>query len=139
MQLSTTTATKYDEYSFGKYIRQRREALGFSYRALAAKLEISAAYLCEIESGHKKAPLISKNGKNYMQGFITYLQIPNKDIALFYEMANATRYSFPDIHEYLENNRLARAALRLAKDLNLSDKEWQKIILSILEIKSQKR
>ena len=38
--------------AIGENIRKRREGLGMKLRELAAKLEVSEAYLCRIELGH---------------------------------------------------------------------------------------
>ena len=137
MKLTTEEVKDYDEYSFGKYIRQRREELGFSCRAFATMMEISAVYLSDIENGHRKAPLKVRNGKDYMKDFVKYLQINENEIELFYEMAAVTRGVASDIQEYLKNNKHAKIALRLAKEVNLSDEEWQCFISYILETKKK--
>lgn len=128
---------KYDEYSFGKYIRQRREELGFSVRAFASIMQMSAVYLSYIENGKRKAPLIEKNGKNHMQDFVKHLQIDEKEILFFYEMAAATRGITSDVLEYLKDNIYAQLAVRLAKEVNLSDEEWKCFISNILEVKKK--
>ena len=135
MKLTKEQVKDYDEYSFGKYIRRRREALGFSCRAFAIKMQISAVYLCDIENGHRKAPLKVRNGKDHMKDFVKHLRIDEKEIEFFYEMAAATRGVTSDVQEYLKNNRHALIALRLAKEVNLSDEEWQCFISNILEAK----
>lgn len=136
----------YNEYSFGKYIHDRRRELGLTIRELAKKMEISVAYLCDIENGHRKAPITSEKGKSYMVNFIKYLKINESEVAIFYEMALATRYLsykipiFPndycaDITDYLKCNKQAQAALRLAMEINLSDEEWQTFITHLLKLK----
>lgn len=135
----------YTEYTFGKYIQERRKKLGLTIRDLAQKMGISIAYLCDIENGHRKAPITSKKGKNYMVSFIKYLEINESEISLFYEIAIASRYpcyaltksqedSCTDISDYLKSNKKAQAALRLAMELKLSDEEWEAFILHLLEI-----
>lgn len=137
MKVSNEQVKDYDEYSFGHYIRNRREELGFSCRAFANIMQISAVYLSDIERGHRKAPLKSRNGKDYMKNFVKHLQISEDDIVFFYEMAAATRgITPPDIQEYLKANRHAQTALRLAKEINSSDEEWQGFISYMLEGKN---
>ena len=80
MKLTKEQVRDYDEYSFGKYIRRRREELGFSCRAFAIMMQISAVYLSDIENGHRKAPLKVRNGKDYMKDFVKHLQIDEKEI-----------------------------------------------------------
>ena len=62
---------QYDEYSFGKFIRQRRNELGYSCRALATKLGMSAVYLSDLENGNRKAPVTARSSINYMDALIT--------------------------------------------------------------------
>ena len=47
---------KNNSLPFGEYVKQRREQLGKTMRAFAAEVEISPAYLCDIENGNRKAP-----------------------------------------------------------------------------------
>ena len=137
MKLTKEQVRDYDEYSFGKYIRRRREELGFSCRAFAIMMQISAVYLSDIENGHRKAPLKVRNGKDHMRDFVKHLQINEKEIKFFYEMAAATRGVTSDVQEYLKNNRHAQIALRLAKEFNLSDEKWQCFISKIFESKKK--
>ena len=65
------------------------------------------------------------------------MRIDEKEIEFFYEMAAATRGITSDVLEYLKNNRYAQMALRLAKEVNLSDEEWQCLISNILEVKKK--
>ena len=139
MNINEKFTHDYDKYSFGNYIRKRREELGISCRQLAIKLEISAAYLSDIELGHRNAPLKTKNGKDYLLSFIQFLQINESELPAFYAMADAARTTYPDIEEYLVKNQLARTAVRLAKDIDLSDDEWQNFIAHLQEIKSKKQ
>lgn len=129
----------YNEYTFGKYIRSRREQLGLSCRKLAQKLEMTAVYLSDIESGKRKAPLKVRNGKNYMSNFIQHLQISEEEIPSFYAMAVSTREGNPEIAGYLKHNKYALAALHLAKEIHLSDVAWQGFISLLLEIKSNQQ
>ena len=135
--------TQYDEYAFGKYIRKRRKELGLSCRRLAEMLGMSVVYLSCIELGTRKAPFSTKNGKDYMEDLVLHLRIKKEDISTFYEMAAATRCTkytkstniSTDILTYLEANKSAQVALRLAKEVNLSDEEWKIIISHIVESK----
>ena len=46
----------FDERTFGKFVRQRREELGKTVRGFAAELNITPAYLSDIEKGNRAAP-----------------------------------------------------------------------------------
>lgn len=138
MKLTKEQIKNYDSHSFGNYIRNRREELGFSCRAFAIKMDMSAVYLSDIENGNRPAPLKVRNGKDYINDFIKHLIIPEEEIEFFYEMAAATRGISSDLQQYIKNNRHAQIALRLACEVNLSDEEWQAFISNILEAKKKK-
>lgn len=129
--------TQYDQYAFGKYVRKRRKELGLSCRRLAEILGMSVVYLSCIELGTRKAPFSTKNGKDYMEELVLHLRIKKEDVTTFYEMAAATRCTniSTDILTYLEANKSAQVALRLAKEVNLSDDEWKIFVSHIVESK----
>jgi len=53
-------------------------------------------------------------------------------------MAEATSNRFEDISSYLSRTPTARAALRLADELNLPESEWQFFIDHIRELNASK-
>ena len=120
-----TNWNDYNEYSFGRFVAQRREELGLSARQLSALVGMSPVYLCDIERGHRKAP------ENYMSAFVTHLKISPEELDNFYIMAYATNGKYFEFKEYLNENYYARTFLRIAKNKNLSEEEWQKIIEQI--------
>ena len=123
------------KYSFGKFVRERREKNGISLRQMAVIMQISAPYLSNVENGLEPAPLKIVNGKDRMRDFIRILKIKDDEISLFYELAYATRKSLPDIDDYLLDNYNARKTLLLAKESGLPNEEWDKIIDLITSFK----
>ena len=112
-----------DERSFGQFIRQRREELGKTVRGFAAELDITPAYLSDIEKGNRYAP------KNYLDKLKEVLKISEDDEQEFEDLASVSRgSSFEDINCYLGKTRMARVALRRARDSQISDDEWEKFI-----------
>lgn len=122
----------YDEYTFGKCIKIRREERGLSIRTVSKFLEISPTYLNDIEKGSRKAPK-----KELMQKIINVLEIPDYQIEDLFDMAFVSRGYSEEINIYLSNNIYARKAIRLAKELQLSDEEWKEIIVKLEEKKSR--
>lgn len=116
------SSNDYNEFSFGKFVTERRKSLGMSVRKLASKIGITAAYLSDIEHGSRKAP------NNYMPQFIEHLQITDTELDNFYTMAYVTKGKYFEFKEYLNENHYARTFLRLAKEKKLSDQEWEIII-----------
>ena len=110
--------------TFGAYVRQRREALGKTMRALAMELDISPAYLSDIEKGNRSAP------ERYLDKFAAALQITDpEELHRFYDLAGVSKNGqHSDINTYMDHVPSARVALRTAKDRNLSDEDWQNLI-----------
>lgn len=117
---------------FGAYIHERRLALQLPMRRLAEMVGLSPSYLRDIELGNRQAP------KNQLSELALALEIPEDELSLFYDLAGASRgYQYEDINPYLEQQELARVALRMARDAGLDNEAWQRIISEIS--KSTKR
>lgn len=109
--------------SFGEFIKARREALSKSIRGLAQELGMTPVYLCDIEKGNRYAP------EKYLGRMIEVLQISGDDVNCFYELAGKSRNdNFPDLAEYIGKMEIVRVALRRARDLNISNLQWQNFI-----------
>lgn len=109
--------------SFGEYIKARREALGKSIRGLALELDMTPAYLSDIEKGNRYAP------EKYLVRMAELLNIVGDDVNCFYDLAGKSRHdNYPDLAEYIGKTEIARVALRRARDLNISNSQWQDFI-----------
>lgn len=111
-----------DEHTFGRYVRERRELLGKTVRGFAKELDITPAYLSDIEKGNRYAP------KAKLDLIFQLLEVPEDQREAFMDMASLTRGEFEDINPYLGQQHLARVALRKAEQKNLSDEKWKEII-----------
>lgn len=109
---------------FGEYIKIRREELGKTLRGVAAELEISPAYLHDIENGKRRAP------EKLLERMADLFQIQDKsELYHFYDLAGVSQNGqHIDINAYMNAVPSARAALRTAKDANLTDEDWKKLI-----------
>ena len=109
---------------FGEYVKQRREQLGKTMRGFAAEVEISPAYLCDIENGNRKAP------ERFLEKFVAALEIVELDeVNSFYDLAGVSKNGqHSDINGYIETLPSARMALRTAKDHNFTDEDWLELI-----------
>ena len=67
------TNSEIDRFSFGQFVRQRREELGMSVRNLAGELELTPAYISDIEKGNRSAP------KSKFDELRNLLDIPEED------------------------------------------------------------
>ena len=116
---------------FGEYVKQRRESLKMTMRDFAEKIQISPAYLCDIEKGNRKPP------ERYLEKFAETLQITDlDDLNDFYDIAGVSKNGqHSDINTYIDGLPSARMALRTARDNHYTDEDW----LRLIEIIKQKK
>lgn len=109
--------------TFGDYIKSRRVVLGKSIRRLALELDITPAYLSDIEKGNRYAP------ERYLEKMTQVLCIPPEELYYFYDLAGKSRNNIhSDLIEYIGKTEMARVALRKARDLNISNTQWKNFI-----------
>lgn len=113
-----------NETAFGKFIEERRKALGLTLRGFAAELDIAPAYMSDIEKGRRYPP--EKKLDEIAQ--ILRLQGEQKTHMLDLAALAKTKTVPSDLPEYIMEKDLARVALRRAKSGNLSDEGWQEVI-----------
>lgn len=119
--------------SFGEYVKARRESLGKSIRGLAQELDMTPAYLSDIEKGNRYAP------EKYLEKMLEVLCITGEEAYFFYDLAGKSRNNnYPDLTEYIGKTELARAALRFARDLDISNTQWQAFIDEICSKKNKR-
>lgn len=116
---------------FGEYVKQRRESLNMTMRDFAEKIQISPAYLCDIEKGNRKPP------EKYLEKFAEVLQITDaEELNSFYDSAGLSKNGqHTDINNYIDGLPSARMALRTARDRHYTDEDWLKLV----EIIKQKK
>ena len=136
MNLKDIRPEEYTDKTFGQCIRRKREELGLSVRALAARIEMSPVYLSDIERGNRNAPTGANVKKDYMSKLIQELKIGKDEIGAFYDMADATKGRYVDISSYLDRNENARLALRLENDVYIPEEHWLKFFARINELNS---
>jgi len=121
-----------DFNTFGAYVQARREALGKSMRSLAFELEMTPAYLNDIEKGNRYAP------EKHLAKMVEALNITGDDVDCFYDLAGKSRNdNFPDLTPYIGEKHIARVALRKARDLSIPDSRWQEFIDRMDEEKTE--
>jgi transcriptional regulator with XRE-family HTH domain len=113
-----------NEQAFGKFIEERRKALGITLRGFATELEIAPAYMSDIEKGRRYPP------DKKLEDIVRILKFDDAAKEKLYDMAALTRTKTvsPDLPEYIMEKDLARVALRRAKAGNLSDEGWREVI-----------
>ena len=123
---------KINNLPFGEYVKQRRESLGKTMRGFATEVDISPAYLCDIENGNRKAP------ERFLEKFVNALENTEaEEINSFYDLAGVSKNGqHSDINTYIDALPSARMALRTAKDNNFTDDDWLELIKIIKEKKT---
>jgi len=113
------------EKTFGAFIKEKRLEKGINLRKLAELLELAPAYISDIENGNRNSPSPDK-----MEKLVEVLGLNEDERNEMYDLAAKDRDNTvaPDISEYVKSNDAVRVALRKARNLNLGEQEWLKII-----------
>ncbi len=113
------------EKTFGTFIKEKRLEKGINLRKLAELLVLAPAYISDIENGNRNSPSPDK-----MEKLVEVLGLNEEERNEMYDLAAKDRDNTvaPDISQYVKSNDLVRVALRKARNLNLGEQEWLKII-----------
>ena len=116
---------KKDEITFGGFIREKRLAAKINLRKLAEILDISPAFLSDIENDHRYPP-----DKDKIYKIADVLGLSKEDTDLLFDLAagNKKNSVSPDIADYIMAQEKSRVALRMARDKGAGEEEWEKII-----------
>ena len=113
------------ERTFGTFVKEKRLVKGINLRKLAELLVLAPAYISDIENGNRNSPSPDK-----MEKLVEVLGLNEDEKNEMYDLAAKDRDNTvaPDISEYVKSNDAVRVALRKARNLNLGEQEWLKII-----------
>ena len=113
-----------NEIAFGKFIEERRKALGLTLRGFAAELDIAPAYMSDIEKGRRYPP------DKKLDDIARILKFTDEEKNRMLDLAAMTKTKTvsSDLPEYIMEKDLARVALRRAREIKLSDDGWQEVI-----------
>lgn len=117
---------------FNDYLSSKRREKGITVRAFAAMVKISPSFLCDLESGNRQFPSNSKVNPNLLNDIIASLNLVGDDAAMMEQLANESMLEGDkvpsDVSNYLKAVPQASAALRLAKDKNITQEKWDEIV-----------
>lgn len=113
------------EKTFGTFIKEKRLEKGVNLRKLATLLNLAPSYISDIENGNRNSP-----SPDIMEKLVIILELCEDERNEMYDLCakNKANTVAPDISEYVKSNDAVRVALRKAKNLNLGEQEWLKII-----------
>lgn len=113
---------------FGRIIKFKRENMQpkMTAKSLAKHLNITPAYLCDIEKGKRYPP------KNMLDKIVEVLSITGEAKDNFYDVAALETYQSNnvslDISEYIMCNESLRKLIRISKLNNLDNSFWCELV-----------
>ncbi|MDO4544510.1 MAG: helix-turn-helix transcriptional regulator [Clostridia bacterium] len=118
------------DMTFGQFLTSRRKAKEIPLRRFAAMLDISPEFLCNVEKGRRSAP-----NKETLEKISRLLSLSKEDDALMYDLAADSKNTVSaipsDLTGFINENRVIVAALRVAKDADATDEEWQEFMAKL--------
>ena len=116
---------------FGEFIKEKRQSKGITLRAFADMVDIAPAYMSDIEKSKRNAPT-----QEILEKMVKVLELSNDEANELFDLAASSKDAIAqDLKEYVSDNQNVRVALRKAKNLNLGDDEWIKIIEEMMNKK----
>lgn len=119
------------DIAFGEYVRQKRLERKMTLRAFAKEVGISATFISGMENNEKSAP-----SDEVLKSISEVLMLDKEETDKLYDLAAQTKASNPlplDIAETVRENAVIRIALRVAKDLDATDEEWEDFMRRLKE------
>ncbi|MDR1619183.1 MAG: helix-turn-helix transcriptional regulator [Clostridiales bacterium] len=115
--------------TFGGFIREKRKEKDYTLRGFAAKMDLSPVHMSNLENDRRAAPK-----DEVLERMAKLLTLSNEERNKLYDLAakskNAPTVAL-DLPEYINENQLARIALRTAKDVDATDEEWLEFIAKL--------
>ena len=112
---------------FGEYIHQKRINKEIPLREFARRIGVSAEYICNIEKGRKAAP-----SSDVLEKIIAVLSLTNQEIEQVYDLAASSKAAENPVPEdlalFLNENKHVIKVLRIVRDLNVSQEEWDSFL-----------
>lgn len=123
------------DITFGEYVRQKRLDRKITLRSFAKQVGISATFISGMENNEKSAP-----SDEVLKNIAEILQLDKGETDKLYDLAVQTKASNPlpvDIAETVRENAVVRIALRVAKDLDATDEEWEDFMRRLKETRGE--
>lgn len=118
--------------TFSHYIRIMRAQKGISLRRMAGQLLLSPSYYNDLEKGYRNPPRLEK-----LELFSQILSMTEDEKNHLFNLAGkAVGQAPPDLIPYLLSRPDACAALRIARDLRVTEQEWEEFITTIQQRKT---
>ncbi len=117
-----------NEQSFGEYIEMLRKERGKSLRETAKAIAVSPQFYSEVEKGRRSAFTAERLDK-----LRAFFALPDEQAEIMYNKAAKSRKSKDvtvpqDFSDYIVQRDYAMSALRLAKELDANEEDWQRFV-----------
>ena len=119
------------QYNFWIIYSRETQGAQFNLRDTAKHLNIAYGYLCDIEQSRRPAP----NG-DFVERISAFLNLDKSEHELLLDLAAKSRNTVSaDLPDYIMEKDIVRAALRVAKEVDATDEEWQTFMKMLKERK----
>ena len=112
---------------FGQFISEQKRKHSLQSNELAEMLNISKAYLSQLEHGKRVCP-----DQELLIRMIGVFNLNEEERIIIFDLyEKASGKLSPDIVEYVQSNDIIKKALRAAKSVNATDSDWKMFIDAI--------
>ena len=113
--------------NFGDFLCQKRQAAHMTMRELGEALDCSAPYISDVEKGNRNPFSLDR-----LEKLIALLNLTVEESHIMYNLVSKQmNMAPPDLTEYILNRDYVMNALRLARDLNIDERDWQKFMADL--------
>lgn len=115
--------------SFGQFLHEKRLERKMSYRDLASSLGLSAPYISDMEKGRRNAPSM-----DVLENLASYFNLSEEEKTMMFDLAGESKNEIaPDLPNYIRDNNSVVVALRTARDLGATQKDWENFVRELRE------
>ncbi len=112
---------------FGQFISEQKRKHSLQSNELAEMLNISKGYLSQLEHGKRLCP-----DQELLIKMIEVFNLNEEERSIIFDLyEKASGKLSPDIVEYVKSKNIVKKALRVARDVNATDSDWEMFIASI--------
>ena len=117
------------DVTFGQLLRHLRPLKGISLRGFAKDLDITPAYLSDVEKGNRKPFSIE-----FIDKTSAILKLTPSEKETLLDLAGKEHNSIaPDVIQYVSSNAQFTAAFRKAQAMNVTEEEWMEMLRDLEE------
>jgi len=112
------------DQSFGEFVEFLRKARSKSLRKTAEAINVSAQFYSEVEKGRRAAFTVER-----LDSLKAFLRLDEDEANLMYNKAAESRRNTEfDFSDYIVQRDYAMSALRVAKELDADEADWQRFV-----------